>query len=339
MSWTQALHEYLLASPPQGAHEDAAQAWLCTPRYGMGGPNPGIASDLRAWLGQSSHLTHAHALSSALPHAEDFHRLGGPLLLWGMSRPWQRKILVKQTILHWWNVLNEPNLYSATLANNMAYATKLVVQMLPLLSKDGQRVVAQCWSESVMEKSPGNVLWQPNMYDAPTRAAVLASWADLHTIAIEHQGGLGTDKWETSVRRAFEKSEMNHGRNLLALLATDLSDDAKIRAARHASFNVWFKPDVAAQLLPLLQRFAPNPVERMYSLTWGPTQNFRPPQERAQLQKSLCSLYCPELVPLFEMYPIDWLDRVNVLKATSAFVLSNDHLDVAGLLDETPGMP
>ncbi len=338
MSWTQALHEYLLASPPRGAHEDAVQTWLCTPRHTSDPVDPSIAQALRQWLGQSPHLTYTHALSCALPHKEDFHRLGGPLLLWGMSRPWRAEILVKQTILPWWDVLDERNLYSDELAANMAHATGIVVQMLPHLPDNDRRIVAQCWSRNVMEHSPNNVLWQPNMYDEHVRSDVLISWANLHTIAIEHEGGLGTEKWERSVRLAFEKSHVNHGPNLLALLNTDLSDDAKIRAARVASFNAWFEPDVAAQLLPLLQRFAPNPVERMYSLTWGPAQNFRPREERVQLQKSLCCLYCPELVPLFELCAIDWLDRVSVLQATNNFVPSRDHLDVAGLLDESPGL-
>ncbi len=100
--------------------------------------------------------------------------------------------------------------------------------------------------------------------------------------------------------------------------------------------NVWFDPDVFAQLSPLLQRTAPDPAVRIYSLPWAKDEHVRDRQERTDLQKRLCSLYCPELVPLFELCDIDWLDRINVFRVASTFTASRESLPVAGLLDDAP---
>lgn len=295
-----------------------------------------VAAPLRAWLAQSPTLSCAHALSSALPHTEDFHRLGGPLLAWGLSKPWHADILVQQTLHQWCRVLNERNLYSNALAANMAYATRLVAQMLPHLQEDTRLALAELWTQDVLEPSPSNVLWQPNMCDAATQMSIVSSWVDLHTIATAYQGGLGTEKWERAVRRAFDRSFLNHGQNLLTLLQSTLPDDAKVRAACAVDFKAWFDPDVLAQLAPFLQRTAPDPVVRLYSIPWAKDENFQSRPERAQVQKRLCSLYCPELVPLFELCDIDWLDRVSVFRVASTFCLENAAFDVAGLVDVEP---
>ena len=336
-SWTQALHEYLLASPPQGLHENAVRALLCTRRKANESIPIEIADPLREWLAQSPSLSGTHALSSALPYTEDFHRMGGPLLLWGMSRPWHVDILVQHILVPWCTVLNERNLYSNALAANLAYATRLVAQLLPMLSETARFDAAQLWTTQLVETSPNNVLWQPNMYnDAVTRRNTVVSWADLHTIATTYLGSLGTEKWEHAVHRAFDKNVSHHTTHLLTLLQTPLSDNAKIRAACAVDFNVWFDPDIFAQLSPLLQRTAPEPAVRIYSLPWAKDEHIRDRQERTDLQKRLCSLYCPELVPLFELCDIDWLDRINVFRVASTFTASRESLPVAGLLDDAP---
>lgn len=334
--WTQALHEHVLAYPPKGNQEDAVRALLCTPAKTSEAIPMEVAAPLRAWLAQSPPLSCAHALSSALPHTEDFHRLGGPLLAWGLSKPWHADILVQQTLHRWCRVLNERNLYSNALAANMACATHLVAQVLPRLEENTRLALAELWTKDVVEPSPNNVLWQPNMCDAATQASVVASWIDLHTIATTYQGGLGTEKWERAVRRAFDKSFLHHGRHLLTLLQSALPDDAKVRAAFAIDFKAWFDPDVLAHLAPFLQRTAPDPVVRLYSIPWAKDENFQSRSERAEVQKRLCSLYCPELVPLFELCDIDWLDRVNVFRVANALSPDNTAFDVVGLLDIEP---
>lgn len=111
--------------------------------------------------------------------------------------------------------------------------------------------------------------------DAVTRRNTVVSWADLHTIATTYLGSLGTEKWEHAVHRAFDKNVSHHTTHLLTLLQTPLSDNAKIRAACAVDFNVWFDPDIFAQLSPLLQRTAPEPAVRIYSLPWAKDEHIR----------------------------------------------------------------
>ena len=334
--WTQALHEYLVASPPEGEDEDAIRALLCTPRRQIDQVPKTLASTLRAWLARSTELSCRYALSSALPYTEDFNRLGGPLLAWGLTRPWNKAIQFQQTLENWHGVLNEPGVFSDALATNMAYATHLVAKLLPQLSQDARLVAAHMWTGHVVATSPHSVLWQPNMASPDVRHLVLASWTDLHSIARMYSGAKGTNLWTQSVHASFKYSWLNHAQTALVLVRSSVPDDIKVRSISCANPTAWLDPELLAEMAPLLRRTSPDPAARLYCLPWTASSDFDSREQRVDFQRRLCESYCPELVPVFALYAVDWTDRISAFNVACMFTPSQETLDVAGLVGAEP---
>lgn len=126
MCWVQAVTDYLQDSPPQGKDLHAIERLLCTPWDCMDPPEEQTVVALRAWLKKSPMLSLHYGLSSALAFTDDVRRLAGPLMCWAFAtQPWRHAIEVKSLVSQWGDVLDEPNLYSDSLASNMAVSTIL----------------------------------------------------------------------------------------------------------------------------------------------------------------------------------------------------------------------
>jgi hypothetical protein len=320
-----------MASPPKGVEEDAARALLCIPRGGFYPVPAEHATALRTWIGRSD-LKHQYAKSSALAYTEDFHNLGGPLLAWGLTRPWNADIQVPKVLDHWYRVLNEQNVFSDSIATNLAYATHLLVELLPKLSERNSLSAAYHWTTSITARSPNHVLWQPNMYSPAVRDRVVAAWADLHTLATFCCADDGLQIWGVSLRLAFDKITINQHQLADILLSSNLTDKVKLHGMLGADPAIWLHPSILNELTQLLARVSPDPAVRIYDLPWATAKTFGDRNERVDFQRCLCETYCPELVPLFSLYPVDWLDRINVFRIASRFTNETETFDIAVLV-------
>ena len=342
--WTQSLHEYTMDSPPQGQYEEAARAFLCTQRSRSDPIAPDIATLLRAWLQQRSELVSRNALSTALPYTEDFHRLGGSLLTWGLTRPWAHEIRIQQTFEQWLGVLHEPNLFSDTLALNMAYATKIVSSLLPQLPPRVCPAIANLWLNRIMRTSPQSLLWQVTMYKQDVREHVVAAWCDLYTIAKTNESTVnaGVIEWLRCVDFAIQKVGYNRIDILLMLLSNaSLPSTAKVCVAASQDPNLWLNPAASSVLLPLTSAAFPAPSMRIYHMPWTVETNtyYLTSQQRVDAHRRVCEIYCPELTPLFSLLSVDWLSKESVCRAAHQYALtSSESLPVTGLLDQDTGV-
>lgn len=334
-----------MASPPQGEYEKAARAFLCTRRTRIDPIPSEIATLLRAWLQQCPTLVSSNALSTALPYNEDFHRLGGSLLAWGLTRPWRDGIERQQIVEQWYDVLDEPNLFSNTLALNMAYATKIMRSMLPYLPFSSM-ALADVWLNRAMNKnnnsgsSNRSLLWQIDMHSPDVRQDVMNAWCDLYEIA-EERSKSGPSKfpdWLACVKVALQNIGYNRIDVLLMLLANEsLPGTAKLLVASSLDSEIWFNPDVSRVLLPITASAVPLPSMRLYYMPWTLESNGDglTREQRSDLHRRVCEMYCHELGPLFSLVTLNWLSKEHVSEAAHQhMLLSKESLPVVGLLDQ-----
>ena len=335
--WIQSLHEYTLTSPPQGEEEDAIRIFLCTRRDRVDSLPADIALPIRSWLNKSTNLVYHHAVASALRYTEDFHRLGGSLLTWGLTRPWADQMQVQPLLEQWYRALHEPNLFSDTLASNMAYATSIVRNVLPQLHAQERNALANLWLDRVMKTSPQSLLWQIGMYAPDVRERVMDAWADLYTIALAQRGNPGVLDWLKCVEASFQELIYNPASILLMLLARNqLPGPTKVFAAASCSPSVWLDPAVSSVLVPIAVNALPAPAMRMLYLPWTSNSNVfvKDSHERADAHRRMCEVYCPELMPIFGLVSVDWLDKAMVCRIAYQYTSQKkDNLSVVGLLE------
>ena len=341
--WTQSLHEYVVNAPPQGDDEDAIREFLCTPRSDIDRLSYELESSLRTWIERSHDLVGLSSPPLLLPYAQKFNLLGGSLLTWGLTRPWANQIQVQQIFEQWYDVLNKSNSFNDILALNMAYATKIVRDLLPTLHAPGRLAIADFWLNHTMRTSPNSLLWRIEMYSPTVRERVMDAWCDVYDIAqARASGDIGALNWLKCVELAFQKIGCNQRDILLMLLDNkQLPGTAKVSAAMFVVPQVWLNLDVSNVLRPIINNAFPTPHMRVRHLPWTQrTSTYAPEnQKNADIHRQICELYCPELTPLFTLVPVDWRDRDNVCAVAYEHRLMNtDTLPVVGLFDHEPNL-
>lgn len=220
---------------------------------------------------------------------------------------------------NWANVLDVPNLYSDHRADNMAYAACMVLEMLPKLAPTKRGDVASSWATMLLDGQ--TLLWQPNNYSAETRARVLAAWPTMHAIASCAFGAIATQMWQEPVDKAFENMSYGQAAALLALVTSPrLPDDAKIHGACCASSQAWMDAEVHQHLAPIYTRLFPSCAERIHFMPWHKESHNLRAAQCSDANRRMCEWYCPELIAVFALYPVDWNDRIGV------FNLADKHL-------------
>lgn len=337
-SWTQAVADYLLASPPEGKDLQAIERLLCTPWDHIFPPENETVLALRKWLRKSPTLSLQYALSSALPFTDDLRRLAGPLMCWAFAtQPWREIIQVKSVVSQWGDVLDEPNLYSDGLAANMAVSTRLLLNAVPAMAPEQAETAVTLWATMFLNHN--TLLWKPGMYTAAPRAQVLAAWSDLYALGAIAYGPNCIQLWQACVQKAFDGMPAGQSEAIVALTNSALPDDAKVHAACCAHAKHWLDPTVRAQLLPVFMRTVPSQEYRLHLLPWTTRNSHSVIDEQyADTNRRLCEAYCPELIAVFALYPVDWKDRVSVLKLAEKHGTCEPVAPISldGLLDSSP---
>lgn len=336
--WTQDIYDYAHTSPPEGDDAAAIQTLLCIPWSTFIPPDPDALVTLRTWLQKNPDLCAQYPQSALLRFTDDVRRLAGPLMCWGASQTWGRKMQVQSLVEQWVDVLDQPNLYSDALASDMAISTTLLLDALPRMARGIMAEAAKTWATMLLDLH--TLLWSPSMYSEAVRAQVFTAWCDLYAIA---QAGCPQDVghlWNNCVTRAFQQmSPAAAGQALLALVCSRLPEAAQIQALGKASARTWLLPEVQAELVPLFTRMFPDGETRLHFLPWSSLSGHgRMDDEYPDTNRRLCETYCSELAAIFALYPISWKDRVDLLKLVQAQRPKEpvDTISISGLLDPSP---